>query len=162
MNETEPRSQRGLGAVLVLVGIFILVVRQFNLDFGVYVTLLVGVVFLGLRFLGGQEWAIYPGAFTTAAGIPVALAASGRVDMAFWWPLFVLGPGLAFFLIAATSSQDRWALIPGSIISGVGVVFFAANSGMLPWNYLNVAQRWWPVLLVVAGVVILLRGREVN
>ncbi len=47
---------------------------------------IIGCLFLAVYFVGKQQWAIYPGAFTLPVGVVILLAARG-LDMDVWWPL---------------------------------------------------------------------------
>ncbi len=63
------------------------------------------------------------------------------VDMSFmetWWPLFVLGPGLLFFVTMFASGEKGGSLaIPGSILTTVGLIFFYQNAtgDWASWSY---------------------------
>ncbi len=55
-----------------------------------------------------------------------------------WWPLFVLVPGVAFFLMMLVSGEKGGALaIPGSIISTLGMLLLYQNltGDWASWSY---------------------------
>ncbi|MGE5590057.1 MAG: LiaI-LiaF-like domain-containing protein [Bacillota bacterium] len=47
----------------------------------------------------------------------------------------------------------------GLLLITLGVVFLLINLGMLPWTFWLDLGYWWPVLLVVLGLGVLVRGR---
>jgi hypothetical protein len=77
------------------------------------------------------------------------------VDWSLYWPLFPLGVGLAL-LLGATLTHDPDArqhlLRSGTILVLLSVFFFAATWQLISWAL-------WPILLVVAGVLILFAPR---
>ncbi|MEW6524721.1 MAG: hypothetical protein AB1445_14460 [Bacillota bacterium] len=157
MDKGDRKEKRILGMVLVVIGLMALVTRAAAVDLGPLFPLGLGVVFLLVFWLGGQEWAIFPGAFLTTVGAAVGLAASGRFDMSAWWPVFILAPGAAFLIIGSSARDHRWALVPGSIVSAVALFFFATTSGVISWAWFAWLGRWWPALLIALGVFIVLR-----
>jgi len=52
------------------------------------------------------------------------------------------------------------SLIPfwGIFLLFIGVVFLLQTTGVLPWELWSALWRLWPVLLIIAGLKILLRG----
>ncbi len=64
------------------------------------------------------------------------------------WPVFLLAPGFGFILMYLLGTQERGLLVPGSILLIMGILFLSVNR----W-----AGRWWPLVLVVVGLLILLR-----
>lgn len=77
------------------------------------------------------------------------------VDWAFVWPFFVIGAGALFFIAMAASGKQAAALaIPGSIISGIGLVLL----------FQNITDRWesmsyfWTLIILFVGFGIYLMG----
>ncbi len=103
-----------------------------------------------LRARTENWWAILPGGFLTVLGVVIAL--SGRVDSlrALGSVLFA-GLGLVFLLLALAGGKLRhwWALVPGSILLLFGL-FILGGGGVTGGG----ALRWWPVLAIVAGILI--------
>jgi hypothetical protein len=80
-------------------------------------------------------------------------------DLGNWWPVFILIAGVAFLAQwAAARFRDWGALFLGTValvIGGAGLIaalelFGPETSQLLP--------RLWPALLVIAGLILLLRG----
>lgn len=117
----------------------------------------IGLIFLALFFVGKMEWAIYPGAFTTSIGIVIYLAANG-LPMGLHWPLFIVAPGAAFFLIRL-AANERWAIYPGTVITCIGLSLYAVSTGFFT-GFWHIIGTYWPVGLVLAGALIVLRSRS--
>ena len=67
------------------------------------------------------------------------------------WPVFILAPSAAFFAMHFGGAQDAGLLFPAGILGVVGFVFLFLRSGL---------GDYWPVLLIVAGIlIVLLHGR---
>lgn len=101
-----------------------------------------------------------------------------------FWPLLLITIGVIFLLNTIGFIQgDGWELflklwpllfiIGGldnifqgrgyvwAVISlGLGTVFLLANFGYLPWNSLSLLLRFWPLLLIGAGLDLIFRGRS--
>ncbi|RPJ25392.1 MAG: hypothetical protein EHM33_14680 [Chloroflexi bacterium] len=77
------------------------------------------------------------------------------VDWGFVWPLFIIGFGSLFFLGMVLGGKQAAALaIPGSIISGIGLVLL----------FQNVTGRWesmsyfWTLIIMFVGIGIYIMG----
>ncbi len=69
------------------------------------------------------------------------------------WPLFFIIGGLDNIF------QGRgyiWAVIS----LGLGVVFLLANFGYIEWSSFSLLLRFWPLLLIAAGLDLIFRGRS--
>lgn len=125
--------------------------------FGGAIVAVIGILFLVVHYIGRQEWAIYPGAFTTPVGIVVFLTTRG-LNMDVWWPLFVAAPGVSFLFLRANGEQHKWAIYPGVIVVLMAGVMFAFSSGALSWLYMDVVGKIWPVALILVGLVMILKS----
>jgi hypothetical protein len=99
-------------------------------------------------------WALLPGGFLAVLGLVIAL--SGRVaSLELLGSLLFVGVGGVFFLIYLLSGPVRqwWALIPGSILLLFGLFVLTLDSEGRPG-----LLRWWPLLVLAAGFLLLLRG----
>ena len=70
------------------------------------------------------------------------------------WPTFILGPGIGLLLIYIFGSHEVGLLIPATILIGLSSVFFIA------FGPFRMYRRYWPILLIAAGIIILLAGRK--
>lgn len=73
-----------------------------------------------------------------------------------FWPLFILSPGLLFFLDYFNESrrqknpaEKKELLIPGGFFTGTGLFLLAFSLEYLPWSYLG---GLWPVFLLLLGL----------
>jgi len=96
---------------------------------------LVGLFFFGFTF-GFFEWS----------------------EMAVLWPVFPLIVGVAFFVAWVFSGFKEWGLlIPAGITGVVGVIGLAYTLlGQI--EFVSSLLQFWPVLLIVLGVAILIAG----
>lgn len=120
--------------------------------------LISALLFLGLALAFGHVyllrrsdhwWAIIPGGFMLVLGVTIAL--SDRLPLQLLGALLFAGMGLTFCLLYLLGDrrQQWWALIPGAILLVFGLFILGQDeergSGLI---------RWWPLLLVVIGLVI--------
>ncbi len=66
------------------------------------------------------------------------------------WPVFILAPGLGFFMLYLTGRREAGLLVPATILTGISLVFLLVNFG---YGYL------WPAVLILAGVLLLVRRK---
>ncbi len=70
------------------------------------------------------------------------------------WPLLVIGFGVVFFLGGILSYRKFLAFytIPSVILIFFGLVFLLFSLDIITVSFVQFASRWWPVLLVLAGL----------
>lgn len=72
-------------------------------------------------------------------------------DIRWLWPVFILAPGLGLlFFYLMTGMKNSGVLIPASILTGLSVLFMAGIG------------RYWPVIIIIIGLIILLKSRKRN
>jgi hypothetical protein len=118
-----------------------------------------GVVILGgiaLSFLlvylaeRGNWWAIIPAGVLATIAV-VAFISTGATAFASGG-IFFLGLGLTFGFVAVLPTpygQMRWAWIPAGILGVIGLLILASQEYLI--NYI------WPIALILAGAVLLIR-----
>lgn len=77
------------------------------------------------------------------------------VDMDYYWPLIVVGVGLAFFAIMVIGDRSRGGLaVPGSILVVIGLILFVMNltDSWEDWSYS------WALIVCASGVGIWING----
>lgn len=145
------RSQRNQmlpGLILIGLGVVFLVARTTNLG-GWIVLAGLGAIFIAAYLSTRSYGLLIPGCILLGLGVGEALQASS------------LGLGLGFIAIFAVDSIVRgrsshwWPLIPGVIIAGDAAL--DANIAGIG-SVRQLAVDWWPVLLILLGVLILFRG----
>ena len=68
--------------------------------------------------------------------------------MSYLWPIFIMGPGIGFFLMYLIGQQEKGMLIPASILTGLGILFMLSKTGVM---------RYWPVVQIIIGLVMIVR-----
>jgi hypothetical protein len=116
------------------------------------------LAFGNIYLLARQErwWAILPGGFM----LVLALVVGARPWIATVEMLAALlfgGLGLVFFLLYLLDNRRRqwWALIPGSVLLVFGALALTADS-MQEGGFV----RWWPLVLIAAGLLVWAAGRR--
>jgi hypothetical protein len=144
----------GAGLLLIAVGGLLLLSNLGFLDIFGFWPLLIVVV--GLAFFlmwvkdRGNYGLLMPFAVLTITGLLFLYCEyEGWWRMQDLWPVFVLAPGVGFILMYALGEKDKGLLVPGTILLATGTVFLSLNRWSGPW---------WPVILILAGIIILLVG----
>ena len=109
----------------------------------------VGLFFLAI-FLGDRQqwWALIPAYVLLAVGLMVALLESGVLSDLLV-PAYVMFAGaIPFLVVFALTPKEWWPLIPGGIMTIIGLAFLVAEAAV---EYIG------PVALVVVGIWILAR-----
>lgn len=71
--------------------------------------------------------------------------------MSHWWPVFILGPGIGFFMMYLLGEKEKGMLVPAFILCGIAILFMISHSGF--WRY-------WPVALIIIGLILIFRNRN--
>jgi hypothetical protein len=100
--------------------------------------------------------ALVGGAILIAFGL---LALAGQVfrnvDWGFLWPFTVIGFGALFFVLMFTGGKQAAAFaIPGSIISGIGLILLFQNIT----NHWESMSYFWTLIIMFVGVGIYVMG----
>ena len=74
----------------------------------------------------------------------------GWYMMRYIWPLFIVGPGLGFLLMHQFGKKEKGLLIPGGILTGVGVLFLIGSGA---------SEYLLPVILIGVGILLLFQTR---
>jgi len=92
---------------------------------------------------------IMPGTILVIYGLMFFYCAiAGWWHMEHVWPGFMIGPGIGFFLMYLLGPKEKGLLIPAGILTGIGLVFMFQRTSLL---------RYWPVVLIIIGVVLILK-----
>jgi hypothetical protein len=76
-------------------------------------------------------------------------------EMSSLWPAIPLIAGVALLVVAVTQRQG-----PGSLVAGIGLLLFAVlgflhNTGFIDERVVSPFLRFWPLVLIVAGIVLI-------
>ena len=117
------------------------------------------LAFGSIYLLARQErwWAILPGGFMLVLAVVVG-ASRWITAVELLAALLFGGLGLVFCLLYLLDGRRRqwWALIPGSVLLVFGALALASTSGLQEEGVV----RWWPLLLVAAGLLVWAAGRR--
>lgn len=146
-----------LGVLLVLVGVALLIQQVVpGVSAGTLVLLAIGVAFLAGWAFGGSWFSMIPGVLL----ISLATARLAQELNVFDGPgLTALALGIGFLVIwllaLSTGRRYTWALWAAAIFGLVGLVQVSGRIAGLPD-----LGAFWPVVIIVIGVVLLLNGRR--
>jgi hypothetical protein len=122
---------------------------------GSLIVLALGAAFLVSWVTNRRSSALYVGAVLTALGLAAALSDAGYIAGEGWGTLFL---GIAFVLIALIRAAQRggwgWQAIVGGLLVVLGGSTVASHTAGLA----DVSRFIWPVLILLLGVVLLVRG----
>jgi len=144
------------GFPLLTIGILLLLTWR-GIDLGVWQAALVmfGVA-LGFWtvLLSGHDnwWALIPAGVLTLMGVLIGFQA--RLSEAAWLAVFFLGLAVVFgllYLLRLGQQDTGWAGVPAAAFLLIGIVTLAGAS-----NLAGPVAQWWPILLLVAGVIMLI------
>jgi hypothetical protein len=115
-----------------------------------------GVTLLA-RWLVSGRWALGTLFFALVVlltgGIFALLLMQGT--LAAYWPLLLIGPGLAFFITGVMAGEGK-LLLPGLLLAIGGLAGLVVTNQWLPAAALTTLAGLWPVALVIILVLLLL------
>jgi len=144
-----------VGIGLVILGVLFLSENFGYIEFNFQNVWPVFVLLTGIGFIIGylQDRKNYgllmPASILTTYGLLFFYCSiEGWYMMSVWWPVFIIGPGIGFFMMYLLGGREKGLLVPASILTAIGLLFLISNSGF--W-------RFWPLVLIIIGVVMLVR-----
>ena len=145
-----------LGLFLILVGCFGLAANfgylRFSVEMVAGIPLFFGCLLLVSVFTGNKS-NLFPALLFILISVPLYFTLAGYNGDGFW-PFWVLAPGLAF--LGASLLGGAWGgmVIPGVIITGVGLFFLGQERLNLDW------QLTMSIGLLALGTLMLFRSRK--
>ena len=88
-----------------------------------------------------------PGIMLIALGVLFLIANLSHYNLESLWPVFVLGPGVAFIVMFFRDRNNYGVLMPGTILTVIGLLFFACT--MYGWDQM---ERLWPLFIMAPGL----------
>ena len=160
-----------LGAVLIVLGIFALVVVVAGVDLTQYgwplFVIIPGLTLLVVGFIWFGSGASIPGGVVTILGLVLAYqnATGDWPSWAYAWALIIPGGvGLGMYLQAMRDRDQhalrtgRMLMFVGFMIFAIGFVLFESILGISGRDYGLVGKAALPALLIVIGVILLVRS----
>lgn len=150
-----PQRSSVAGIVLIVLGALFLLGQWMHVG-GEGVVAMIGLAFLAAYALTRQYGFLVPGGIMTGLGIGIIYEERLQAEGA---PV-LLGLGLGFISIYLFSRvrgrmpADWWPLIPGGVLTVIGVFLAAGQTGLL-----GSIDRWWPLVLILLGLYIIFRQR---
>jgi len=145
------------GIVLIVLGAMLLLGQWFTVG-GEGVLAMIGAALLAAYAVTGQYGFLVPGGIMTGLGLGIIYENRVQGQGA---PV-LLGLGLGFVAIFAIHRlrgirwpADWWPLIPGSVLTLIGLLLAARLTGVL-----GAVGRWWPLVLIGLGIWLLVRREE--
>lgn len=144
---------------LVLIGIgVVLLVAQLTGVGPEAVVAVIGVGFL-IAYAATRNYGfLIPGGIMTGLGIGIVIETQAAGSQG---EPVLIGLGIGFLAIYAVDAIVRrsealwWPVIPGGILTTIGVLVGTGREG-----WLENAGSWWPAILIVIGALILLSQRR--
>ena len=166
MNSRDYRNGSMVGGVvLIVLGLVFFAVTQgtFNLNWETIwpvFPVLVGLTLIVMAFTVDSPQA--RGFLVTCGTIPLLVGTyffATTLGMVSWdnqgvlWPIYPLIVGIAFIAGYFASNQEHtWYLVPGSILTLIGLVLFGVTLTGSSYEYIG---KIWPLLLIGAGVLLM-------
>jgi hypothetical protein len=152
------------GTLLIAIGLLVLLAQNIKTEaLGLLFLPALGGLFLIAGIIGRQAGFIIPGGIVTGIGLGVIFTQTPQAALTetAQGGVFFIGFALGWFLIALltklfTSETHWWALIPGAIMALIGGGLLLGGAAL---NVLEFAGRWWPLILVALGLVIIVRRK---
>lgn len=153
--EVRSKSDDSLigGLVLISIGLIFLVTNYYGWAGLWPLVFLIPISAIGISFFKDHDkGVIIPLTILTIIMLlflSITLGVFAWSDMSWLWPVFIAAPGLGMlFFYLATGMKDSGMLIPISILLGLAALFMTGIS------------TYWPVILIVIGLVVLLKNRQ--
>ncbi len=155
---SNQRSAIWTGGLLIIVGALFLAANLLDIEWRKIWPLFffAGAAVNFLAFLSNRRnyGVLMPAAILTIYGILFQYCVvTGWWRMSELWPIFILGPGVGFLTMYLFGKREAGLLVPAFILIGISAVF------LLTFGPLRYYSRFWPVILIIAGLLLLLRQK---
>ncbi len=159
---SDPKRRRRLGIALIVAGVLFLMVSNHVLlgwgDVWPVFPLLVGAQMLRVSRTRRAPWLVFSGVTGLLLGLFFLLFTLGFVGwerMASLWPVFALVAGVALIAESVVRSEGTLSLLAGASIVVFGVLAWMLEARVIQPRVATPFVRFWPLALVLAGVVLL-------
>ncbi|HEU4929935.1 MAG TPA: GAF domain-containing protein [Candidatus Krumholzibacteria bacterium] len=162
-------SRMVVGTWLVVWGILLLLVSNHVLlgwkHLWPCILVVSGVVMLRVLQNRLSFAAIFAGTWTILLGIFLTLFSFGFLDwgiMRTLWPIIPMIVGVSFVVAGATRPPTSAGIVVGSMVILMGSACLLYEMGTISARVAQPFLRWWPLVLVMAGFVLMKRDARVR
>ena len=152
------KSTAIFGTILIMIGGILLLD---NLNFwhfrwdttGGWVMFFLGAYFYYVGFNSKKRaGVVFPGTILVIYGL-LFLACSWHTWnlLETYWPVFLLGPGLAFIVTYFAGRRETGLLVPGFILTGLAFIFYFREQYYL---------EFWPLVIILVGAFLIWKGYQ--
>ena len=157
------------GIILILAGAALLLDRLdiLNIEFSYVLwsfVMIVGFAKVYLGFSSNHSGRIFFGTIFFLFGLYFLLRAIDYVEMRghIFIPATFLIVGFAFIMMYLNNPREWAFLIPAVLLMGIGAAYILSEVGYLyPWEVREYVRMYWPVGLILIGLAVLLRRRNI-
>jgi len=155
------------GIILIIVGVVMLLdkFQVINISFSSIfwpLMMLVGIIAVGRGYNQNRRGKIFWGTVLFMYALFFFLRSSDYFEVYShtFFPATFLIFGIAFFMMYLSNMKDWPLLIPAVVLAAAGSLFILNEYGYIyDWEVWDVIRLYWPVILILFGVAILLRRR---
>jgi len=112
-----------------------------------------GILFFVSYFYDKKSYGLLmPGSILTVYGLLFFICAIfGWHWLQQLYPLYLIGPGIGFFLMYSLGRKEVGLLIPGAVLTALGVILLLNTTDF---------GEFWPVVIILAGVLLIVKSRR--
>ena len=166
MNYTRFKTS-WFGILLIIFGAAMLMDRLgvINIDFANLfwpLMMIVGLMIVGKGFASDKRGKIYWGTVLFMYSLFFLMRSIDTFELHgyIFFPASFLIFGIAFFMMYLTNLKDWPLLIPSVVLCFIGAMFILTEYGFLyKWEVWDIVRLWWPVILILFGLAMLLRRK---
>ena len=166
MSNDKPRVP-WFGFVLIVVGSVLLLSKLNIIDVEFMqifwaVVMIYGILRVGQGFSRNVPRRVFGGTVLFLYGLFFFIRTWEYADMHphMFFPASFLIFGIAFFMMYLNNAREWLYLVPALLLSGIGGAFILTEVGYLDrWDVWEAVRLYWPILLVLVGIAIILRRR---
>ncbi|TVR73024.1 MAG: hypothetical protein EA427_02595 [Spirochaetaceae bacterium] len=157
-----------IGTAIILTGAALLLVTTGVVSLGAMgipvALILAGAFFLHRAFRPqGAEINLFYGILLTLIGVFFVLQQSIliRSELRSLWPIFMTFGGLTLMVYGFRKGKPYpiSLVLPGCVLCALSLVFLLFSLNVIEQSLASLTARWWPLIFVPLGVLILLPGR---
>lgn len=154
-----------VGVLLIIVGALLLLDKLAIIDFGfariLWGTVIVYGLFLVVQgFSRNRSGSIFWGTVMFLYGVYFLSRTFELFHSHLFLPSSIIIFGVAFLMMYFNNVKEWFLIIPGVTLSGIGLALFLGRLELYDWWEVWLPVRtYWPVVLILIGVAILVGGR---